>query len=392
MTTFNVGDRVVVKNLNHSVTPPAKVLEVTATSALLEFDGPDKSKLLVGLDVLIPLTEHEARIERDQVVEVFGLGGGELEDEPVTFVSGFREKYNEIEETTEYGLKWRYHYDGPPEWADEDFDRDERNSASGDIFTLIDIGCEYGYRANRILIDSNDRIYLHVATYDHSGERECPFREWDAENRTDVEDPPAKVTYKRCDYCEADVGEEHGYIYLGACAEHVYRFVGFVRDAHPMPPHVCGGCPECDDEGLKPTDFQIHDHGPNHAQYFTGHGLAFSKFKDCATGCSFTPEEALDDALEQLAQNGWNVDPIDDSVAAKEIKANTQTVDDWHDCGKELPDDVKLIKREDGKFEVPTVEGTFETEADATAAYLEENHDRLVEGCEHQWYVSVDVR
>lgn len=55
---------------------------------------------------------------------------------------------------------------------------------------------------------------------------------------------------------------------------------------------------------------EILDHGVEHSQYFQGCGLAFSTFDDVATGVGDSPFEAAEDALESLAQNGWDVSSI----------------------------------------------------------------------------------
>lgn len=61
------------------------------------------------------------------------------------------------------------------------------------------------------------------------------------------------------------------------------------------------------------TKFQIIDHGVEHAQYFQGCGLSFTDYNDVATGCGSTPKEALDDAIDSLAQNGWDCEAVDQS-------------------------------------------------------------------------------
>lgn len=98
---------------------------------------------------------------------------------------------------------------------------------------------------------------------------------------------------------------------------------------------------------VKPTKFRIVDHGPDHAQYFPGHGISLTEFKECATGCGSTAKEALDDAIEQLATNGWDMSAVEASEDAK-IEG---TIEGWHDCKTE----------------------------------------RELETCEHHYYVSVDV-
>lgn len=57
--------------------------------------------------------------------------------------------------------------------------------------------------------------------------------------------------------------------------------------------------------------YQIIDHGIEHSQFFQGCGTSFTEFTDCATGIGATYYEALDDALEMLAQSGeWDVEAL----------------------------------------------------------------------------------
>ncbi len=58
----------------------------------------------------------------------------------------------------------------------------------------------------------------------------------------------------------------------------------------------------------KITSFQVVDHGIEHAQYFQGCGTAFTEYDECVTGCGNDFSEALDDALESIAQSDANVD------------------------------------------------------------------------------------
>jgi len=56
-------------------------------------------------------------------------------------------------------------------------------------------------------------------------------------------------------------------------------------------------------------DFEIEEHGLEYPSYFRGAGIACTEWKDCATGIGATPAEALEDALESLAQSGeWTWD------------------------------------------------------------------------------------
>ena len=62
------------------------------------------------------------------------------------------------------------------------------------------------------------------------------------------------------------------------------------------------------------TCFEIVDHGINLIQYFQGCGVSRTKFTDVAKGCGDNPAEALADALETLAQDGWDVSKVEASA------------------------------------------------------------------------------
>lgn len=57
-------------------------------------------------------------------------------------------------------------------------------------------------------------------------------------------------------------------------------------------------------------DYEIIDHGYMLPDYFEGCGVAFTAYVDVATGCGSNAKEAYLDALEQLAQQGWDVDTL----------------------------------------------------------------------------------
>lgn len=58
----------------------------------------------------------------------------------------------------------------------------------------------------------------------------------------------------------------------------------------------------------KIEDFEIVDHGLENPQYFQGCGVSFTEFVTCSTGIGDNPAEALDDALDSLAQEGWDTE------------------------------------------------------------------------------------
>jgi hypothetical protein len=64
------------------------------------------------------------------------------------------------------------------------------------------------------------------------------------------------------------------------------------------------------------TEFELVDHGIEGSQYFQGCGISFTEFTDIATGCGDDPREAIEDALEQLACGGWDVDGMEKRICA----------------------------------------------------------------------------
>ena len=59
------------------------------------------------------------------------------------------------------------------------------------------------------------------------------------------------------------------------------------------------------------TEYQILFHGIEHSQYFQGCGTYGTPFDDVATGTGDTKSEALQDALESLAQNDWDTSELE---------------------------------------------------------------------------------
>jgi hypothetical protein len=64
------------------------------------------------------------------------------------------------------------------------------------------------------------------------------------------------------------------------------------------------------------VEFELVDHGIENEQYFQGCGVACTQFEECATGIGDTPAEAIDDALECLAQQAWDVDGMEKRILA----------------------------------------------------------------------------
>lgn len=65
---------------------------------------------------------------------------------------------------------------------------------------------------------------------------------------------------------------------------------------------------------MKPiAEFEVIDHGIEHAQYFQGCGTSYTKFANVVTGCGESAAEAWDDALECIAMDGFDVSTIEQS-------------------------------------------------------------------------------
>ncbi len=54
-------------------------------------------------------------------------------------------------------------------------------------------------------------------------------------------------------------------------------------------------------------EYEIIDHGVKHEQYFQGCGVALTKYEDVATGIGNSLREALEDAAEDLVQQGYMI-------------------------------------------------------------------------------------
>lgn len=170
--------------------------------------------------------ERESAVKTEQIEWVFGLTGGELSNE---LWGGYA-----------------YNYEGVPEWATEDFDRDTRYCVSGEYRTVIVVGGGFlPSPKESIVVD--DEVWELVQTYTNSGETECPQKQADEshnrkvtrkqcwlvpcyrKNRASHYMNLSDITAKRaeCPYCEARIGEEHGYIYVGESYEAVYKRAPF---------------------------------------------------------------------------------------------------------------------------------------------------------------------
>lgn len=118
--------------------------------------------------------------------------------------------------------------------------------------------------------------------------------------------------------------------------------------------------------------FEIVDHGIDHAQYFQGCGVSRTKFSDVATGCGDNPAEALADALETLAQDGWDVSKVEASAeGVAYLKAEKPSASD--EVREQLTND--------------TVQAAEESDEDYSARI-----DEALSDCDSELYYYLSVR
>lgn len=84
------------------------------------------------------------------------------------------------------------------------------------------------------------------------------------------------------------------------------------------------------------VEFQVLDHGVNHEQYFQGCGICLTNFTDVATGHGSNYAEAVDDALESLAQNDWDTEHMEKRILAQEFSTGK----------RKLPTTPKVLLRD----------------------------------------------
>ena len=159
----------------------------------------------------------EAEIEQQQIEQVFALGGGELNHEPWTVKVpepglSSHPRWRPVRGARMQSETFRYWYEGPPEYA-EAF---RRSQYEHPYRTVV------GYGTQPIAVSDAQGVWRRVADFRSSGEAECPWRQSDEPKVRKSHTNDGKV----CMLCEADVGDEHGYIYLGdGYGESVYQLI-----------------------------------------------------------------------------------------------------------------------------------------------------------------------
>lgn len=66
------------------------------------------------------------------------------------------------------------------------------------------------------------------------------------------------------------------------------------------------------------ADYELIDHGIENSSYFQGCGTAFTSFEHVTTGIGDNPAEAIEDCLGQIAQGGFDVEPLEKRILVDE--------------------------------------------------------------------------
>ncbi len=90
-------------------------------------------------------------------------------------------------------------------------------------------------------------------------------------------------------------------------------------------------------------EFEILNHGIDNPQYFQGCGVYGTEFEHIATGCGESELEALDDALEQIAQTAPDrfTERLELAILEQYGKPSEDQIP-WEEYGVEFNDDGEL--------------------------------------------------
>jgi hypothetical protein len=109
----------------------------------------------------------------------------------------------------------------------------EKRYPDSDFITLYTDGGGFQSAADPAFVVDDKQLYQLVYDSAHGAEVECPFMHWNHEHREDERDRVVtdddtlwgEYPHKNCRFCEADIGEAHGYVYVGEGGEYTYALV-----------------------------------------------------------------------------------------------------------------------------------------------------------------------
>jgi len=81
-------------------------------------------------------------------------------------------------------------------------------------------------------------------------------------------------------------------------------------------------------------EYEIVDHGIEHEQYFQGCGFSYTRFETVSTGIGNNLVEALNDAMEGLVQQGYEISNALE-VEVDSLPNSTETEETHTDCDDE---------------------------------------------------------
>jgi len=76
----------------------------------------------------------------------------------------------------------------------------------------------------------------------------------------------------------------------------------------------------------KVSEYQLCDHGIDGAQYFSGCGISYTSFDYVSTGCGSNFAEAIDEALDGVAQDGFDSEALEEAIMLDEGLSKWPTV------------------------------------------------------------------
>jgi len=65
---------------------------------------------------------------------------------------------------------------------------------------------------------------------------------------------------------------------------------------------------------MRVTEFEVIDHGIEHSQYFQGCGTSGTLFDHVRTGIGNHPADAIEDCLEQIAEEGVDTEDLEEQL------------------------------------------------------------------------------
>lgn len=130
----------------------------------------------------------------------------------------------------------------------------------------------------------------------------------------------------------------------------------------------------------KIVDFEVIDHGYQHAQYFQGCGVSFTSFNHVVTGGGTTQNEAYSDALDQIAGSLYAPGGVDITRLVRHGNANYFRV--------RIPADVSKAFRENEECEINylisiryNLPAKLEAENEAAIKAFRESHNAHMVSC-----------